>query len=161
MAAAAQANWHEAGCCLPIADLRGFLEGGWSLVRLIDDRRAGQRGRFEGGVDFVGDGAALWYREAGEMRLGDFRGRATRAYRFEFPARHAARVHFDDGRFFHDLDLRGGRAAVLHLCGEDRYHGDFRVTGLDAWQVGWEIKGPRKDLRLSARLTRRPATASA
>ena len=156
MPAAAPEKRREAGGCLPIADLRGFLEGGWSLVRLIDDRRAGQRGSFEGRVDFVRDGGALWYRETGEMRLGDFRGRATRAYRFDFPARHAARVHFDDGRFFHDLDLRGGRAAVLHLCGEDRYHGAFRVTGQDAWEVGWEIQGPRKDLRLEARLTRRP-----
>ena len=156
MAVAAQAKGREAGGCLPIADLRGFLEGGWSLTRLIDDRRTGQRGRFEGRVDFVGEQAALWYREAGEMRLGDFRGAATRAYRFDFPAPHAARVHFDDGRFFHDLDLRGGRAEVLHLCGEDRYRGDFRVTGPDQWHVDWEVQGPRKDLRLEARLLRRP-----
>ncbi len=157
MAAAAQAKRREAGACLPIVDLRGFLEGGWSLVRLIDDRRAGQHGRFEGRVDFVPDGAALWYREAGEMRLGDFRGHATRAYRFDFPARHAARVHFDDGRFFHDLDLRRGFAEVLHLCGQDRYRGVFRVTAEDRWEVGWEVQGPRKDLRLKGRLARLPA----
>ena len=53
-------------------------------------------------------------------------------------------VEFEDGRPFHPLDLSGGACAVEHLCGEDRYAGEYVVLGPDALRVAWLVTGPRK-----------------
>jgi len=63
-------------------------------------------------------------------------------------------VRFDDGRPFHPLDLRAGRCAVDHPCGEDHYAGEIRVETPDTVVIAWRVVGPRKDQTIVSRYTR-------
>ena len=137
-----------------VADLRAFLEGAWSLQRIVEDRRAETRGVLDGRVDFLAEGAALMYREHGILILGAGRYETSRLYRFEFPQVHRAEVSFEDGQPFHTLDLSCGRWSVAHDCGDDRYQGTHLVVGQDEWRVRWRVRGPRKDQRLDSRYRR-------
>lgn len=137
-----------------VADLRAFLAGHWRFERDLEDHRAGMTGVITGDATFAAENGALRYRETGEMRLGDYRGRAHQSYVYRFPDCGTAQVCFTDGRAFHTLDLRGGHWRAVHRCGADTYEGHFRVLGPDAWDAGWRITGPRKDQRLAARYQR-------
>ena len=68
---------------------------------------------------------------------------------------HRASVAFEDGRHFHDLDLRDGRDEVLHLCGSDRYAGAFIANDADSWSVRWCVVGPHKALVIEGHYSRR------
>jgi hypothetical protein len=138
----------------PVADLRAFLAGRWRIVRGIEDRRAAQTGRLDGLGFWTPEGTGLLYREDGVLRLGDFRGRAGRAYRYEFPRPGRAEVRFPDGRGFHPLDLSTGEWRAGHRCGGDLYEGRFRAEGPLAWTVRWRVTGPRKDFVLVSRYRR-------
>ena len=140
---------------LPVNDLRSYLTGGWTLKRAIREGRWRQEGDFEGEAEFTPLGDGLAYREAGRMRLGDYDGRATRCYLFDFAFSYLAKVSFEDGRPFHDLDLRSGRDEVFHLCGRDRYAGVFQAIDPDTWSVRWRVEGPHKALRIESRYSRR------
>jgi len=140
---------------LPINDLKAFLQGEWSLERWVQDRRAGHDGRLTGGGAFTADGDTLLYREEGRLVIGDHEGPALQSYRYDFPVLARATVYFNDGRFFHDLDLTVGAWRCPHLCGEDRYEGEFTALGADDWRVVWTVTGPRKDLVLDSTYRRR------
>lgn len=133
-----------------VNDLKGFLEGGWHLERRIDDRRAGDRGRFDGGAVFHAEEGSLLYREDGRLVIGDHGGPAMQFYAYTFPDKGRAEVCFRDGRPFHDLDLTTGRWTTTHLCDPDRYEGEFTVLDADTWRVAWQVTGPRKDLVLDS-----------
>lgn len=133
-----------------INDLRVFLEGTWKLERRLDDRLGGDEGRLVGEARFAPRGDSLAYGEEGLLTLGDHSGPAHQAYRYDFPAPGRAAVHFADGRFFHDLDLRRGLWHCTHLCGADRYDGEFAALGPDTLRVVWRVAGPRKDLTLDS-----------
>ena len=155
-------RWAPDGGGLGILDLKAFLQGVWDLTRTLEDRRAGQRGRFDGRAVFAPAGAGLAYRERGVLRLGAFTGPAERVHRYRFPApgrapaRAPARaeVAFEDGRPFHDLDLSQGRWSVVHRCRDDLYRGRFEVEGRDRWTAVWRVSGPRKDQVLCGRYDR-------
>ncbi|GGO51354.1 DUF6314 family protein [Streptomyces lasiicapitis] len=63
-------------------------------------------------------------------------------------------VHFADGRFFHDLDLRSGRHTADHPCAADLYRGEFEVYDEARWRTRWRVAGPAKDLLLTTDYTR-------
>jgi len=130
--------------------LKRFLEGEWRLERRIDDRRAGQQGRFDGEAVFFADEEDLLYREDGHLAIGDHEGPALQLYTFRFPESGRAEVCFSDGRPFHDLDLTGGRWSCVHLCEPDRYEGEFTALDADTWRVVWKVSGPRKELTLDS-----------
>lgn len=138
----------------PVADLRAFLAGRWRVVRLIEDRRAGQRGRLDGLALWAPAAGALAYREDGVLRLAGFEGPANRRYRYEFPAPARAEVRFEDGAPFHVLDLSGGAWRARHRCSADLYEGRFRAEGPCAWEARWRVTGPRKDYALVTRYRR-------
>ena len=68
---------------------------------------------------------------------------ASRTLRYTVRGATAA-VRFEDGRPFHELDLRTGRTEVVHPCGQDTYRGELQVTGPDRWVQRWEVGGPTK-----------------
>lgn len=139
---------------LAVADLKAFLEGAWLLARRLYDRRAGTRGTLQGEALFEAEGDGLVYRENGVLRLRDGAFKASRVYRYGFPAPHRAEIAFDDGSPFHALDLSSGRCAVEHRCGGDTYRGRYHVAGPGEWRVDWQVSGPRKDLFLESRYRR-------
>jgi hypothetical protein len=141
-----------------VANLADFLIGDWRIDRQILDAGGGQVGSFTGLGRFHPDTEVhglLRYVEHGTMALDSHRGPAFRrlGYHVDGPV---ARVVFDDGRFFHDLDLRDGVYEVEHPCRADRYRGRFEVVSERTWRHDWTVTGPRKDHRVRTRLERLP-----
>src|SRR3546814_18830144 len=92
------------------------------------------------------------------MRISDWSSdvcSSDPAYRYAFSGPARAMVSFNDGRFFHDLDLSSGAWTCTHLCGGDRYDGEFTALDADSWRVVWTVKGPRNDLVLDSTYRRR------
>ena len=131
-----------------VKDLKAFLEGPWKLERSLKDSLRDENGALVGAASFMAAGGGLDYREEGVLSLGDHRGAAHQAYRYDFPALGQAAVSFTDGRFFHDLDLTAGIWTCAHRCSDDDYAGEFRALNADLLQVLWRVKGPRKDMLL-------------
>lgn len=130
-----------------IVDLADFLVGDWELDRRIAAAGGQRTGRFTGWARFEADpevAGLLRYLERGTLRLDAYDGPAYRrlGYHVEGPR---ARVVFEDGRFFHDLDLRDGVCEVEHPCGADLYRGRFEVVDDDRWHQEWTVVGPDKD----------------
>lgn len=113
-----------------------YLAGRWSVHRRLSDLENGVEGAFEGVAEFGVDGT---WTETGHLRFGAYDGEARRVLRVV-----AGGVEFEDGRPFHPLDLSGGACVVEHLCGEDRYAGEYTVVGPDELRVVWFVAGPRK-----------------
>jgi hypothetical protein len=129
----------------PVPDPVPYLAGRWRLVRQITDLSTGLAGRFLGTAEFRKFGDGLHYRESGELEFGGHRGPAWRELRYRRAGPTGLRVEFDDGRFFHDLDLASGRCQVSHPCRADMYEGEFRVLGADRWRQDWQVTGPAKE----------------
>ncbi|MFH8992222.1 DUF6314 family protein [Streptomyces sp. NPDC017940] len=133
-----------------------------------DDVAAGPaEGRFSGTTRFTpldGSGpspaaapAGLLHHESGTFTWHGVARPAERTLRFlpgAVPGTVA--VHFADGRFFHDLDLRSGRHTADHPCARDLYRGAFAVYDADRWHTRWRVTGPAKDLLLTTDYTRLP-----
>ena len=113
-----------------------YLVGRWTVRRRLSDLETGTEGEFAGLAEISADG--VWA-ETGRLRFGGYDGEARRVLRIVDGA-----VEFEDGRPFHALDLSGGTCAVEHLCGEDRYTGEFVVVSRDELRVAWLVTGPRK-----------------
>ena len=113
-----------------------YLAGRWTVQRRLTDLASGVEGRFEGFAEFDADGT---WTETGRLRFGAYDGEARRVLRIV-----DGEVQFEDGRLFHPLDLTGGACAVEHVCGDDRYAGEYVVLGPDEMQVVWFVTGPRK-----------------
>jgi hypothetical protein len=127
-----------------IEDLGAFLVGAWHLRRSIVAGEV-EVGSFTGTGTFGADvDGILRYRERGTLHLDGRNAPATRRLTYRV-AGARAQVAFEDGRPFHDLDLRDGIDEVEHLCGEDRYRGRFEIVDPDTWQHVWWVTGPTKD----------------
>ncbi len=147
-----------------VSDLVGFLLGGWRLDReILDASGRGLDGHFSGAARFTSDDHApglLRYAEHGTLWLGSNRGPASRHLTYHV-AGARARVTFDDGRYFHDLDLREGVWQVEHPCGPDRYYGRFEVDDAHRWRHQWTVHGPHKHHIIRTVLARSVADPSA
>jgi hypothetical protein len=124
-------------------DLAAWLAGRWTVRR---DINAGA-GAFVGIAAFEVEAGQIVWREDGCLRLPDFEGPAYRTLRLIADGDPGAvwQVSFEDGRPFHQLDLRAGRCEAVHYCGEDTYRGLFVVETEDHLDVTWRVTGPRKD----------------
>lgn len=138
-----------------VHDLSAFLQGPWRLHRRICDQRAQVKGRFSGDAVFSATASGLDYQETGQLRLGSYVGFATRQYQYLKTDRAAQlNVHFSDGRFFYQLDLSQGLQDVVHLCGNDRYLGQFKVLSHDLLITRWNVAGPKKQTLITSRYQR-------
>jgi hypothetical protein len=125
-----------------------LLAGRWTVERRLDDRRSGRAGAFTGTADFAPDGEGLRGTERGRIRFGGHEGPAARELSIA-PAAGGWLVAFADGRPFHALDLAGGACAVGHVCGDDRYEGEYRLGDRDTLEVRWRVTGAGKDLEIT------------
>ena len=121
-----------------IPDLAAF-EGHWQIDRMIEDRRAGQTGRFTGTGLFRPDAGGLIYEERGRLTLGAARFEAERRY-FWRVGDGGIDVCFEDGRFFHRIGPK-----AVHWCDPDDYHVTYDFGDWPRWQAAWQVTGPRKD----------------
>ena len=126
--------------------------GRWRIDKRIDDRHAGQGGRFTGTGTFAPEGRPGLWRQAedGELTLGTGPAfAARRAYLWAWDAAGVA-VHFDDGRPFHRFVPDGLAAGTDHPCGADLYRVTYDFTLWPRWRATWEVTGPRKDYTMVA-----------
>ena len=112
--------------------------------------------RLEGQARFIPCVAGLLFEERGTATIGTYRGEAARRCIFHCRSSGEVEVRFEDGTFFHRLDLRTGSAQVRHVCAPDRYDGRYRVLGPDRWLLTWHVTGPRKRHRIASRFVRAP-----
>jgi hypothetical protein len=137
----------------PVTELAAYLLGSWQLSREIIDHRSG-RLNLEGSAEVTRrlDGT-LVYTEHGMLATGVASLEFTRSYRYLATGAGTARVQFEDGSPFYDLDLSSGRCRVRHNCDEDLYLG-FILSTNDGWYTRWRCRGPQKDYVATTRLSR-------
>ncbi|MER7345216.1 DUF6314 family protein [Streptomyces aurantiacus] len=149
-----------------VPDALTYLAGDWYVERTVRDFAGAAdepvEGRFTGTTRFTPiDGGGLLHHESGTFTWHGVARPAERTLRF-LPGEGTGgdagtvRVHFADGRFFHDLDLRSGRHTADHPCSADLYRGEFEVYEEARWRTRWRVAGPAKDLLLTTDYTRRP-----
>lgn len=140
----------------PAADPVRALAGAWSIERAVRDLADGHDAAFSGlaHIDPDGQGDGLIWAEEGRLVTAGHAGRARRTMLI-VPAGGGWEVLFEDGRPFHPLDLAGGDCTVVHLCGRDRYDGNYRIAGADTLLVHWRVTGPAKDLDIRSEYRRR------
>jgi hypothetical protein len=144
----------EPASALPVTDPVAFLAGTWQVDRDLHEAVGDRSGRFVGTAAFVPEDGGLRWTETGDARLGDYSGSASRVLLVRPTPLGGWEVRFDDGRFFHPLDLADGRGCVDHPCGEDHYRGEIRVESTDRFVIAWRVHGPRKDQTIVSRYTR-------
>ncbi|MCJ1715920.1 DUF6314 family protein [Curtobacterium sp. VKM Ac-2922] len=132
------------------------LVGTWTLHRTVEDRRADASGVVTGSTELrsTGPDEVVWT-ETGTMVLA---GRATPVSRTLLVRRAPDgvwRVHFADGRVFHDWVWS---APVDHACAPDAYTGELSGD-TERWTVRWQARGPAKDYRLDSVLEGRTGAA--
>jgi hypothetical protein len=124
-------------------NLAAVLAGSWSVERHVSDLRSGLRGQFAGTAWFEPEDGRVRWAERGRLRFG---ARETEVRRelaiVDGPG--GWTVVFEDGRPFHPLDLATGACTVEHLCGSDRYAGEYRLLGPDVLEIVWQVSGPGK-----------------
>ena len=139
-----------------IRDLRKFLIGKWKLKRDVENHLTNEIGKLNGYANFspMGDGTPLYYGERGEFYFGQLRFESFQNYIFEFPQLHNSEVLFRNRKKFHTLDLSHGKWNSIHNCSADRYSGLFNVRNLDNWSSIWEIRGPKKNSKITSNYIR-------
>lgn len=127
------------------------LLGSWTLRRTLHDRRAGLHGTVTGTTTLRGssDDEVVWTEE-GTMTFDGRTVPVTRTLLVRRSSDDRWRVHFANGRVFHDW-VWGG--TVVHACPPDDYTG---LLSGDAtrWTVRWQAVGPAKDHRIDSVLQR-------
>lgn len=124
--------------CLP------DFEGTWALNRRIE-HSDGTLAHFEGHAIWAPDAEGLCQEESGTLRIG--KGTPIVAKR-SYLWRPELSVHFDDGRFFHDVPPLGGEAA--HWCAPDQYDVIYDFALWPEFRVTWQVSGPRKSYRMDS-----------
>ncbi|WP_299149516.1 DUF6314 family protein [uncultured Tateyamaria sp.] len=128
------------------------FEGIWTLSRKIT-QGAGASATFEGTAEWRAADGGLAYHETGVLYL-PAAAPMTAERRYHWGA--DLSVYFDDGRYFHSVPARGGRAA--HFCDPDTYVVDYDFAGWGgpetrAFTATWTVKGPRKAYVMANRFT--------
>jgi hypothetical protein len=136
----------------------GDFEGTWDILRHIRPVSGAidATARFEGRAVWTPDQGGLAYIERGTLTMpGAAPMTAERRYRWAADLS----VYFDDGRFFHSVPAGGG--ATAHWCDPDSYAGQYDFSDWDAgdrpaFEVTWQVQGPRKAYTMHSRFTRLP-----
>jgi len=124
------------------------LLGTWSLTRVVDDHRSGERRDVVGTAELVAvDVGRVRWTEAGTM---SWPGHSVPVSRTLYVVREPDDrwwVLFEDARPFHPWAVGH---QVEHPCAPDRYRGLVGATGepVATWTVTWDAVGPEKDYRM-------------
>ena len=134
----------------PVSDVAAFLRGTWVIDREIVDSLDGAAGSFRGTADFAPEGDSWSWIEAGSLQWAEEMHKAGRrllvAVRPDVPC--VVDVAFDDGRFFHRVDLSSGSDTFVHGCAADTYNGTWTVDSADRFRLTWDVEGPAKEITI-------------
>ena len=126
------------------------LLGHWRLARWVHDERAGLSGTVDGELTLLDEDGVIAWHEQGTLLWNGSRMPVSRSYLLR-PVEGQWRVCFPDGRLFHPWSPGQW---VHHPCSEDDYRGLITISGPDAWDTLWEVRGPATTQRISTHLTR-------
>ena len=136
---------------IPTEFLEGYFQGIWTLQRTVDDHLLGISATMGGRAEFAPEGAQqLRYYESGQLQCGLYSGPFERIYFHEFPADQTMRVTFEDGRFFFEALFQGNNASFEHHCGDDIYTGAIVLLNDAAYEMVWQVRGPKKDFLIKS-----------
>lgn len=112
-----------------------------------------------GTAELTHSGKGFAYGEIGKLTIGEAPAlTATRRYLWHRAEEgQGIDVFFEDGRPFHAIDLTMTMPHAEHLCAPDLYHVTYDFRQWPDWRVEWRVVGPRKDYRLTTRLSRQDA----
>jgi hypothetical protein len=127
-----------------IAQPAEFLAGDWIMTRRIRFRGTATRGLLEGRASVRTDGHHSSLNEQGLLRLDGREAMASQRYALTFRGA-VVQVHFRNGSFFHEFELRRCGYTTIYHCGPDQYVGRYRVVDPDVWSLIWCVRGPRKN----------------
>jgi len=127
-----------------VRDIAGFLLGRWDIDREIVDPNA--TGVFRGTAEFSRDHSIVHWVETGGLQWAGETHQAGRRLLIAVrpDSLSTADVAFDDGRFFHRVDLAAGDDSFVHGCSPDIYTGSWVVESQDNFRVCWAVEGPAK-----------------
>lgn len=132
---------HQRSASLKLEDFTGCL---WAISRQIIDYTEDAKLTFTGRCEVL-DG---WYHESGQMVLADGKILSSaRRYCWKACA-DGVNVHFDDGRFFHLIDLSNTAPKATHFCDPDDYAVSYDFTQWPVWTTLWLVKGMRKNYEM-------------
>jgi hypothetical protein len=132
---------HQRPASLSLEDFTGCL---WGVSRQIIDHTQDAKLTFTGHCEVL-DG---WYHETGQMVFSD--GKilsSTRRYRWKASAG-GVDVHFDNGRFFHRIDLSTTSSKAIHFCNPDDYAVTYDFIQWPVWTALWRVKGTQKNYEM-------------
>ncbi|WP_299041000.1 DUF6314 family protein [uncultured Tateyamaria sp.] len=133
---------------MPTDRLLADFEGVWTIARTITPK-AGAAAQFDGTARWTGGRDRSDYTETGTLRMdGTAPMQAERRYLWLADLS----VFFDDGRFFHKVPAAGGR--TQHFCDPDTYTGTYDFADWPVFRVTWDVRGPRKEYRMTSVFTR-------
>ena len=116
----------------------------WNINRVINDNRQSKKFIYTGQCE-ISDGR---YFENGEIISDDGKkSLSSKSYIWK-PTGHGIDSYFDDGLFFHRIDLTCLMPTANHLCGEDHYEVGYDFKGWPQWGAKWCVQGPRKDYEM-------------
>lgn len=125
----------------------------WQIKREIVDDLTGQISHFIGQAR-IDSGK---YLEEGRLELaGGATFASTRAYLW-VPTKTGIDISFDDGRFFHHLDLSQNTPEAQHFCDPDQYDVAYDFWDWPKWVSTWRVRGPRKDYKMQSVFAKLPS----
>ena len=126
--------------------IEDFTDSPWAISRQIIDRTQDAKLTFRGRCKVSGG----WYQETGQIVLPNGQTlSSTRRYRWDATSE-GVDVYFDDGRFFHWIDLAHTAPQARHFCDPDSYAVSYKFTQWPVWTSLWKVKGPRKDYEMQS-----------
>ena len=132
---------HQRSASLKLEDFTGCL---WSISRQIIDHTQDAKLTFTGRCEVLND----WYNETGQIVFPDGKTlSSTRRYRWKACAG-GVDVHFDNGRFFHQIDLSTNSPTATHFCDPDDYVVSYGFTQWPVWTTLWRVKGTQKNYEM-------------
>lgn len=137
---------------LKLRSADAFL-GCWELTRQIEDAKAKSTARFEGRASVRARDSGWLYHEEGKLHLAHGAPlHAERRYLW-LPVGQGIDISFEDGRFFHRMELSSAQESseAAHWCDPDQYDVRYDFSGWPVWQSTWKVTGPRKNYVMQSR----------
>ena len=122
----------------------------WNIDRVIKDYRQSKNLIYAGRCEIsVGR-----YFENGEIISDDGKkSLSSKAYIWK-PTVRGIDSYFNDGLFFHSIDLSCVMPIANHLCGEDQYDVAYDFKDWPQWSTKWCVHGPRKNYEIHSKYSK-------
>ena len=116
----------------------------WNIERVIIDHKQSTKTVYGGRCE-ISSGK---YFETGKLILADGQKMlSSRTYYWKSVGQ-GIDSYFDDGSFFHSINLTCSRSIAHHFCADDEYEVRYDFSKWPLWVAKWCVRGPRKDYEM-------------